>query len=95
MLERVRDLLDKDKTLNVEVQGHTDDVGTAPYNLALSDARAASVVAWLTQHGVAPGRLSPKGYGLTMPIADNKTDEGRAKNRRVEIADKACKPNKM
>jgi OmpA-OmpF porin, OOP family len=95
VLERVRDLLDKDTTLNVEVQGHTDDVGTAPYNLALSDARAASVVAWLTQHGVAPGRLSPKGYGLTMPIADNKTDEGRAKNRRVEIADKACKPNKM
>jgi outer membrane protein OmpA-like peptidoglycan-associated protein len=49
-------------------------------------------MAWLTQHGVAAARMTAKGYGKTMPVADNKTDEGRMKNRRVEIADPSCKP---
>jgi OOP family OmpA-OmpF porin len=56
------------------------------------EARAAAVDAWLTQHGIAGGRLSSKGYGKTVPVADNNTDEGRAKNRRVEIFNPACRP---
>jgi outer membrane protein OmpA-like peptidoglycan-associated protein len=58
--------------------------------VTLSQARAASVAAWLTSHGIAADRLTAKGFGLTMPVADNKTDEGRARNRRVEIADLKC-----
>jgi outer membrane protein OmpA-like peptidoglycan-associated protein len=76
----------------LEIQGHTDNVGGDAYNQTLSEARARSVMAWLTQHGVAAARMTAKGYGKTMPIADNGTDEGRMKNRRVEIADPRCKP---
>jgi len=92
VLLRVVGLMAKDAALHAEIQGHTDNVGTPEYNMTLSQARAASVVAWLTSHGVAADRLTAKGYGLTMPIADNRTDKGRAKNRRVEIADPRCKP---
>jgi len=91
-LRQVLGILNADKALKLEVQGHTDNVGTPAYNQTLSEARARSVMAWLTQHGVAADRLTAKGYGLTMPVADNKNDEGRAKNRRVEIADPRCKP---
>jgi hypothetical protein len=94
VLERVHALLVKDVALKLEVQGHTDNVGTDSYNQTLSEARAAAVVGWLTQHGVAAGRLSSRGYGKTMPIADNKTDEGRARNRRVEIFNPACVPQR-
>jgi OmpA-OmpF porin, OOP family len=80
------------KTLKLEVQGHTDNVGNDAYNQTLSEARAKAVVTWLTQHGVAADRLSAKGYGKTKPVADNGSDEGRAKNRRVEIADPGCSP---
>ena len=86
------DLLAKDKTLKVEVQGHTDNVGGDAYNQTLSEARARAVADWLTRHGVAATRLSAHGYGKTRPTADNKDDEGRAKNRRVEISDPACAP---
>ena len=92
VLERVGGLMAKDSALQAEIQGHTDNVGTPEYNVKLSQARAASVAAWLTSHGVATDRMTAKGYGLTMPIADNKTDEGRARNRRVEIADLRCHP---
>lgn len=68
-----------------EVQGHTDNVGAKGANLTLSDQRAKAVVAWLTTHGVAASRLVAKGYGDVKPLADNATDEGRAKNRRVEL----------
>jgi OOP family OmpA-OmpF porin len=94
VLERVRGLLVKDAALKLEVQGHTDNVGTDAYNQTLSEARAAAVDAWLTQHGIAGGRLSAKGYGKTVPVADNRTDEGRAKNRRVEISNPACAPQR-
>jgi outer membrane protein OmpA-like peptidoglycan-associated protein len=91
VLQQIDSLLTKDATLKVEIQGHTDNVGNDAYNQTLSEARARAVVAWLTQHGVAAARLTAKGYGKTMPIADNGTDAGRAKNRRVEIADPRCK----
>ena len=55
-------------------------------NQALSEKRAQAVVEWLTSHGVAPGRLTAKGFGQAQPIADNSTEEGKVKNRRVELA---------
>jgi outer membrane protein OmpA-like peptidoglycan-associated protein len=90
VLQQVANVLSANKALKLEVQGHTDNVGNDAYNQTLSEARARSVVAWLTHHGVAADRLSSKGYGKTRPVATNTTDEGRAKNRRVEIADPAC-----
>jgi OOP family OmpA-OmpF porin len=92
VLERVHELMAKDAALKLEVQGHTDNIGTDAYNQTLSESRAAAVDAWLTQHGIAGARLSSKGYGKTVPVADNGTDEGRAKNRRVEIFNPACRP---
>ncbi|HEV3040350.1 MAG TPA: OmpA family protein [Candidatus Angelobacter sp.] len=92
VLQQVADLLAKDNTLKVEVEGHTDNVGGDTYNQTLSEARARAVADWLTRHGVAAARLSSRGYGKTKPVADNNNDEGRAKNRRVEIADPACTP---
>lgn len=91
VLQQVLALLNKVPALKLEVQGHTDNVGDDKYNQTLSEQRAAAVVTWLTQHGVAAGRLSSAGFGRTRPVADNKTDVGRAKNRRVEIANPACK----
>jgi OOP family OmpA-OmpF porin len=92
VLQQVLALLMKDASIKVEVQGHTDNVGTDAYNQTLSDSRAATVVAWLTQHGIAAARLTSKGYGKTKPVADNGSDVGRGKNRRVEIADPGCVP---
>ena len=69
----------------IEVAGHTDDTGTPAINDKLSAERAESVVKWLVDHGTAAARLSAKGYGQTAPIADNGSEEGRAKNRRVEF----------
>lgn len=90
VLQQIDSLLVKNATLKLEIQGHTDNVGNDAYNQTLSEARARAVVAWLTQHGIAATRLTAKGYGKTKPIADNGTDAGRAKNRRVEIADPRC-----
>jgi outer membrane protein OmpA-like peptidoglycan-associated protein len=91
-LGQVAALMAASQSLKIEVQGHTDNVGTDDYNQKLSDARANSVTSWLTQHGVAAGRMTAKGYGKTKPVAENNTDEGRMKNRRVEIADLRCTP---
>jgi len=90
VLQKVADLLAKDPALKVEVQGHTDNVGGDAYNQSLSEARARTVMDWLIKHGVASGRLTAKGYGKTRPVADNDSDEGRSKNRRVEIANLSC-----
>jgi outer membrane protein OmpA-like peptidoglycan-associated protein len=84
-------VLAQQPALKVEVQGHTDSVGNDAYNQSLSQSRAQSVAAWLAAHGIAAARLSSKGYGKNQPIDDNSTDEGRARNRRVEIANPACK----
>lgn len=67
------------------IEGHTDDVGAADYNMKLSKRRADSVVAYLKTHGVAANRFSVKAFGETAPRFDNATKEGQAKNRRVEI----------
>jgi outer membrane protein OmpA-like peptidoglycan-associated protein len=78
-------LLKNNPTLNLTVEGHTDNVGAPDYNRRLSDARARSVVATLTSRAIGAGRLKAVGYGQDKPTADNGTDEGRAKNRRVEL----------
>ncbi len=74
--------------IKVEVAGHTDNVGTPEANQKLSEGRAQAVMAALVQRGVPADRLVAKGYGQTVPIADNRTEEGRAKNRRVELTKK-------
>jgi len=71
--------------IRVEIRGHTDGRGSAAYNLALSDRRAERVRQYLVQHGIDASRLTAHGYGKTQPIASNETDEGRARNRRVEL----------
>jgi outer membrane protein OmpA-like peptidoglycan-associated protein len=91
VLRQVAALMTQDPTLKLEIQGHTDNVGSDAYNQPLSEARARSVVTWLTRQNVVPARLTARGYGKTRPIAANATDEGRAQNRRVEIANPACK----
>ena len=70
---------------NLEVQGHTDIVGTEDYNQKLSEARAHTVTDYLISKGVAADRLRAVGFGTRVPLADNETDEGRAMNRRVEL----------
>jgi len=70
---------------NVRIEGHTDNRGGAAMNKALSTRRAASVLTWLTRHGVDKSRLTSQGFGLTRPIDSNQTDEGRQNNRRVEF----------
>ena len=69
----------------IELGGHTDNVGSAKSNLALSDARANTVRAYLLTKGIDPARVTAKGYGFSVPIASNKTAEGRAQNRRTEV----------
>ncbi|HLJ40529.1 MAG TPA: OmpA family protein [Candidatus Acidoferrales bacterium] len=68
------------------ISGHTDNQGSDKLNVPLSKARAASVIVWLTAHGVAANRLEPQGFGATRPVADNATANGRFLNRRVEVA---------
>lgn len=82
--EAVR-LLTAVPTGNVEIQGHTDDQGPEDSNLALSQARAESVLAYLVNGGVDAGRLAAVGFGETSPTADNSTAEGRQLNRRIEF----------
>jgi OmpA-OmpF porin, OOP family len=69
----------------VEIEGHTDWIGTDAYNQGLSERRANSVMNYLVDHGVSASRLSTVGYGESQPIASNQTREGRALNRRVEL----------
>ena len=85
LLEQVLALLKQNPALRLSVEGHTDNVGGADANRRLSDDRARAVVAWLVGKGVAAGRLGAKGFGADKPVADNRTEEGRAKNRRVEL----------
>ena len=69
----------------VEVQGHTDNTGTAEHNKQLSEDRANAVVTWLGSHGVATDRLTARGYGQAKPLVPNVTAGNRAKNRRVQF----------
>ena len=84
-LDKVASSLIANPDVKIQVAGHTDNTGSAKYNLKLSDARANAVMNCLISKGVSPSMLSSKGYGLTEPIADNKTAEGRSQNRRVGL----------
>jgi OOP family OmpA-OmpF porin len=85
ILDRLIVFLKENADKRVDLEGHTDSVGTDQYNQSLSEKRAVSVKDYLTKRGVAASRIATKGFGESKPIADNKTAEGRAKNRRVEI----------
>lgn len=84
-LDAVADLLLRSPRLKVFALAHTDSVGTAEYNLDLSERRARSVKSYLVKRGVPPPSVRYKGFGYSRPLSDNSTDEGRAKNRRVEF----------
>ena len=84
-LDKLVTLLQENPTIKIEIGGHTDNVGKAADNLALSDHRAKAVVDYLLAKKIDPTRLSSKGYGMTLPVADNSTPEGRAQNRRTEM----------
>jgi OmpA-OmpF porin, OOP family len=85
VLGEIASLLRKNPAWKMRLEGHTDDVGGKAANQKLSEQRAAAVVTWLTGHGIAPDRLTSQGFGDGKPVGDNKTEEGRAKNRRVEL----------
>lgn len=82
---RVKQLMDENPSLVYEVQGHTDSTGNPASNQRLSERRAQAIVDKMVELGIDPSRLTAVGKGQTEPIADNSTEEGRAKNRRVEF----------
>jgi outer membrane protein OmpA-like peptidoglycan-associated protein len=85
-LQEIAKLLKQDASLKLYIVGHTDNVGAFDYNIALSERRAAAVVRELTtKHGVAAARLKSAGVGVLSPVAPNDSEQGRAKNRRVEL----------
>jgi outer membrane protein OmpA-like peptidoglycan-associated protein len=84
-LQRILKLMEKYPKLEIEVSGHTDNIGGDEYNKSLSLRRAKSVVNYLVKNGISSNRLVAKGYGFDKPISTNDTDEGRKKNRRSEI----------
>jgi OmpA-OmpF porin, OOP family len=84
-LDQIAKQLQEQRKAIVEIAGHTDNVGSDSFNLILSEARAKSVVEYLTSKGIRPWRMKAVGYGKSMPIAPNDTEEGRTLNRRVEM----------
>ena len=88
VIDQVAEMLQTNAGLMLSVEGHTDSVGTPQSNKTLSEERAKSVVAAVVELGVDAGRLTAVGWGQEKPVADNRTEDGRAKNRRVEIVKK-------
>ncbi len=84
-LARVAGILTVYQELNVSVEGHTDNTGSEEHNLKLSEQRAKNVLEFLVEQGIDSSRLTSKGYGMSRPVADNATKEGRQKNRRVDL----------
>ncbi len=88
ILDAVVAVLKQNEKMVIEVQGHTDNLGSKDMNKKLSDRRAASVVKYLVSHGIEKARLTSKGYGMEVPIASNHTEANRALNRRVQFVRK-------
>lgn len=84
-LNKIHKYLIKHPDISIEIAGHTDSIGSDAYNLALSEARASAVVAWLEDKGIEQNRMVARGYGETRPLVSNDTEEGQQKNRRVEF----------
>lgn len=84
-LDKLIKALQYNRQIKIEISGHTDNTGTEEYNLKLSEQRAKSVVKYLLSKGIDHKRLEYKGYGSNKPLVSNKTEEGRANNRRVEL----------
>lgn len=85
IIDQIYEMLKQNPDLKISIEGHTDNVGTTQSNQTLSDARAKSVMNALVSKGIIASRLKSKGWGMTKPVSDNSTEEGKAKNRRVEI----------
>jgi outer membrane protein OmpA-like peptidoglycan-associated protein len=88
VIDQIVQMMKSNPELIIGVEGHTDNVGNPASNKNLSEARAKSVVSGIVSQGIAAERLIPFGHGQDKPIADNNTEEGRAKNRRVELVKK-------
>jgi len=82
-VQKIYNYLDANKSLQITVDGHTDNIGTSSYNQYLSDRRCSAVAKYLIELGVSEDRISWKGHGGSAPITSNETEEGRQKNRRV------------
>lgn len=85
VLKEILTLLEKQPEWKLRIDGHTDNTGPKAANMALSQRRAAAVMAWLVKNGADKSRLTSQGFGDTQPAAENDTEEGKAKNRRVEL----------
>jgi OmpA-OmpF porin, OOP family len=85
ILDRLVTFMNENKDKRVNLSGYTDSVGAEAYNQRLSERRVNSVKDYIVRKGVDSSRVSGQGFGESKPIADNKTKDGRAKNRRVEI----------
>jgi len=85
VIDQLVGMLAANPELKVSIEGHTDNVGTPATNKTLSESRARSVMNEIVRNGINAARLSSKGWGQDKPVSDNTSDEGRAKNRRVEI----------
>ena len=88
IVKQIVAMMKENPDLKISIEGHTDNVGNAAANLALSEQRAKAVMNALVAQGIAANRLSAVGFGQTKPATDNSTEEGRAKNRRVELVKK-------
>lgn len=91
-LDKLVEFLNEYTSRRVEIEGHTDSVGSEAYNQGLSQRRADSVRNYLVQQGVGSGRLSASGKGESLPIADNDSESGRQRNRRVEVIIENAQP---
>jgi OmpA-OmpF porin, OOP family len=87
-IEQIATVLKAHPDLKVSIEGHTDNVGTPQINKTLSQQRAMSVMSAVAQKGIAASRMNAVGWGQEKPIADNRSEEGKAKNRRVEVVKK-------
>jgi OOP family OmpA-OmpF porin len=84
-LNELAEFMKRKKKMQIEIAGHSDNVGDQAANEKLSQGRSESVRAFLIKKGIAPERVTAKGYGDSQPVADNATPEGRQKNRRTEV----------
>ena len=84
-LKELLEYLQRHEDVKIEIAGHTDNIGTDAHNLKLSQDRANTIRTYLTGKGIKISRLTAKGYGATLPVADNATEEGRQLNRRTEV----------